>query len=147
MRKPCVVAVCVMSLLLLIGLGLPGQSLAADERLAIGTASTGGTWYPLGGGVANMINKYVKGYHAAAHPSGASIENIRAVARKQDALALSMPDTAFYAYNSLDAFANKPVKEIRGLMSTYPIDIQFFALAKSNIKTITDLKGKKVAVG
>jgi uncharacterized protein len=115
--------------------------------LAIGTASTGGTWYPLGGGVASMINKYVKGYYAAAHPSGASIENIRAIVKKQDALSLSMPDTAFQAFNGQEAFADKPTKELRGLMATYPIDIQFFALAKGNVKSIKDLKGKKVAVG
>ncbi|KJS33076.1 MAG: hypothetical protein VR64_03980 [Desulfatitalea sp. BRH_c12] len=120
---------------------------AADERMAIGTASTGGTWYPLGGGIANMVNKYLKGYYAAAHPSGASVENIRSISKKQDALSLSMPDTAFHAYNGLEAFANKPVKELRGLMSTYPIDIQFFAPANGKVKTIEDLKGKKVAVG
>ena len=134
-----------MLCLLVIGTGVQGW--AADVRMAIGTASTGGTWYPLGGGVANMINKYVKGYQAAAHPSGASIENIRAIVKKQDAVTLSMPDTAFQAYKGLEAFAGKPVKELRGLMSTYPIDIQFYALAKSPIKTIKDLKGKKVAVG
>jgi hypothetical protein len=94
-----------------------------------------------------MINKYVKGYQAMAHPSGASIENIRAILKKQDALSLSMPDTAFQAYKGLEAFAGKPVKELRGLMSTYPIDIQFFSLAGGPIKTIKDLKGKKVAVG
>ncbi len=127
--------------------GMNSPLLAADERLAIGTASTGGTWYPLGGGVANMINKYVKGYYAAAHPSGASIENIRAIVKKQDALSLSMPDTAFQAFNGQEAFADKPTKELRGLMSTYPIDIQFFTTAKGSIKTIKDLKGKKVAVG
>lgn len=120
---------------------------AADIRMAIGTASTGGTWYPLGGGVANIINKNVTGYFAAAHPSGASIENIRAISKKQDAISLSMPDTAFHAYKGMEAFANKPVKELRGLMSTYPIDIQFFALANGGIKSISDLKGKKVAVG
>lgn len=120
---------------------------AAEIRMAIGTASTGGTWYPLGGGIANIINKNIEGYYAAAHPSGASIENIRAISKKQDALSLSMPDTAFHAFQGMEAFANKPVKELRGLMSTYPIDIQFFALAKSGIKTITDMKGKKVAVG
>jgi TRAP transporter TAXI family solute receptor len=120
---------------------------AADIRMAIGTASTGGTWYPLGGGLANIINKNVKGYYAAAHPSGASIENIRAISKKQDAIALSMPDTAFQAYKGLEAFTNKPVKELRGLMSTYPIDIQFFTLAGSGIEKIGDLKGKKVAVG
>lgn len=128
-------------------LGIGTASWAADVRLAIGTASTGGTWYPLGGGVGAMINKYVKGYQAAAHPSGASIENIRAVMKKQDALALSMPDTAFQAFKGLEAFEGKATPDLRGLMSTYPIDIQFFALANSPIKTIKDLKGKKVAVG
>ncbi|MFH1060638.1 MAG: TAXI family TRAP transporter solute-binding subunit [Pseudomonadota bacterium] len=135
----------IMAAALLAALAWPAS--AADTRLAIGTASTGGTWYPLGGGVANMINKYVKGYQAAAHPAGASIENIRAVVKKQDALALSMPDAAFQAYHGQEAFNGKPVTVIRGLMSTYPIDIQFFVLADSPIKSIKDLKGKRVAVG
>jgi len=129
----------------LLGIGSVGW--AADVRLAIGTASTGGTWYPLGGGVGAMINKYVKGYQAAAHPSGASIENIRAIMKKQDALSLSMPDTAYQAFKGLEAFEGKATPDLRGLMSTYPIDIQFFALAGGPIKTIKDLKGKKVAVG
>lgn len=143
LTRLCLVAGLVSLLVIGLGSGL----YAADVRLAIGTASTGGTWYPLGGGVANMINTYVKGYYAAAHPSGASIENIRAIVKKQDALTLSMPDTAFQAYHGLEAFAGKPVKELRGLMSTYPIDIQFYVPAKGPIMTIKDLKGKKVAVG
>lgn len=128
-------------------IGMTSLVSAADERMAIGTASTGGTWYPLGGGIANMINKYIKGYYAAAYPSGASIENIRAIVKKRDALALSMPDTAYQAFNGLEIFEGKPAKQLRGLMATYPIDIQFFAPTDSNIKTIGDLKGKKVAVG
>ncbi len=147
MKRIMVTVLWTMFLGLFLAAGMTSPAGAADERLAIGTASTGGTWYPLGGGVANMINEYVKGYYAAAHPSGASLENIRAIAKKQDALALSMPDTAFQAYNGLEAFAGKPVKELRGLMSTYPIDIQFFAPADGKIKSIADLKGKKVAVG
>lgn len=137
----------VAGLVCLLVLGLGSSLYATDVRLAIGTASTGGTWYPLGGGVANMINTYVKGYNASAHPSGSSIENIRAIVKKQDALALSMPDTAFHAYHGLEAFAGKPAKELRGLMSTFPIDIQFYVLAKGPIMTVKDLKGKKVAVG
>ena len=121
----------------------------AEERLSIGTASTGGSWYPLGGGVANMINKYVKGYYASAHPSGASIENIRAIMKGQDHLSLSMPDSAFQAYKGTDAFKDNPQKGLRGLFSTYPVDIQFYVAADSPIKTIADIKkGKyKVAVG
>jgi len=131
-------------------LALAAPALAEDERLSIGTASTGGTWYPLGGGVANMINKYVKGYYASAHPSGASIENIRNVMKGNDALALSMPDAAFYAYTGQQAFADNPQKDLRALFSTYPIDIQIFVLDESPIKKISDIKGKKglkVALG
>lgn len=137
----------------LLALGLvaafAGGTLAADQRLAIGTASTGGSWYPLGGGVANVINKYIPGYYASAHPSGASIENIRAVMKGQDALALTMPDAALYAIQGKGAFEGNPQKKLRGLFSTYPVDIQFYVLASSPIKKIADLKGKnyKVAVG
>jgi TRAP transporter TAXI family solute receptor len=124
-------------------------ALAADQRLAIGTASTGGSWYPLGGGVANVINKYIPGYYASAHPSGASIENIRAVMKGQDAMALSMPDAALYAIQGKGAFKGNPQAKLRGLFSTYPVDIQFYVLADSPVKTIADIKGKnlKVAVG
>ena len=137
------------ALALVLTVGLSGGALAADQRIAIGTASTGGSWYPLGGGVANMINKYVKGYYASAHPSGASIENIRAVMKGSDALALSMPDAALYAYEGKGAFEGKPQKGLRGLFSTYPVDIQFYVRADSPVKTIADIKGKnlKVAVG
>ncbi|MFH1057784.1 MAG: TAXI family TRAP transporter solute-binding subunit [Pseudomonadota bacterium] len=147
MKKSLLRKAMLVGMALALGAALASPAAAADVRLAIGTASTGGTWYPLGGGVANMINKYVKGYQAAAHPSGASIENIRAVATGKDALSLSMPDTAFHAYKGLEAFDGKPVTSLRGLMATYPIDIQFFVPDDSPAKTIGDLKGKKVAVG
>lgn len=135
------------SLALAASFSSPGQ--AADERIAIGTASTGGTWYPLGGGVANLINKYIKGYYASAHPSGGSIENIRAIVKKQDGMALSMPDAAFYAYEGQQAFKGAPQKDIRGLFSTYPIDIQIYVPDDSPIKGIADIKAKqyRVAVG
>jgi TRAP transporter TAXI family solute receptor len=122
---------------------------AGDERLSIGTASTGGSWYPLGGGVANVINTYIEGYYASAHPSGASIENIRAVMKGYDALALSMPDAALYAHQGKGAFEGKPQEGLRGLFSTYPVDIQFYVLDDSAVKTIADIKNGnlKVALG
>lgn len=133
--------------LLLIFMG--GLSQAQEKRLVIGTASTGGTWYPLGGGVATIITKYVKGVSATAIPSGASIENIRAISKMTQDLALSMPDIAYFAYNGLEMFKNERYEEIRGLFSTYPIDIQFYVEEKSPVKTIADIKGKnlRVAVG
>jgi TRAP transporter TAXI family solute receptor len=121
----------------------------AEKRLVIGTASTGGTWYPLGGGVATIVTKYIKGVSATAIPSGASIENIRAIRKGTQDIALTMPDVAYFAYNGLEMFKTERYEEIRGLFATYPIDIQFYVEEKSPVKTIADIKGKdlRVAVG
>lgn len=128
----------------LVGVGYP-----AEKRLVIGTASTGGTWYPLGGGVAAIVTKYIKEVSTTAIPSGASIENIRAISKGTQDLALTMPDVAFFAYNGLEMFKTERHEEIRGLFATYPIDIQFYVEEKSPVKTIADIKGKnlRVAVG
>lgn len=122
---------------------------AQEKRLVIGTASTGGTWYLLGGGVSGIINKHIKGVSSTAIPSGASIENIRAISKNRQDLALTMPDIAFYAFHGQEMFKDGKVEDIRGLFSTYPIDIQIYVEEKSPIKTISDIKGKnpKVAVG
>ncbi|NWF91882.1 MAG: TAXI family TRAP transporter solute-binding subunit [Syntrophaceae bacterium] len=127
----------------------PEMGDAQEKRLVIGTASTGGTWYPLGGGVATIITKYIRGVSATAVPSGASIENIRAINKGTQDLALSMPDVAYFAYHGLEMFKTERHEEIRGLFSTYPIDIQFYVEEKSPVKSIGDIKGKnlRVAVG
>ena len=130
----------------LLGIGSVGW--AADVRLAIGTASTGGTWYPLGGGVGAMINKYVKGYQAAAHPSGASIENIRA---SHEEAGRTLPFHAGYRLPGLTrAWRHLRAKRPRIFgVSCPPTPLTSSSLRWPvvPIKTIKDLKGKKVAVG
>ncbi len=55
-------------------------AIAGDKvLLSIATASTGGSWYPAGGAIASVINKYVPGAEPSAHPSAASRENIRII--------------------------------------------------------------------
>ncbi|PIV22345.1 MAG: hypothetical protein COZ69_15665 [Deltaproteobacteria bacterium CG_4_8_14_3_um_filter_45_9] len=123
-----------------------GVGQAAEKRLVIGTASTGGTWYPLGGGVATLVTKYIKEVSVTAIPSGASIENIRAINKGTQDLALVMPDVAYFAYNGLEMFKTERHEELRGLFATYPIDIQFYVEEKSSVKTIADIKGKNLRV-
>jgi len=126
----------------------PDFTLAAAQRLAIGTASTGGTWYPLGGGIAKIINKYVPNVEATAQPSGASIENIRAIGDKKMDFALLMPDAAYFAMKGVETFkAKRSYPELQGVFSTYPIEQQIFVLAESPVKRIQDLKGKKIGLG
>ncbi len=121
---------------------------AAEKRLVIATASTGGTWYPLGGGVANLITKYVANTSASAKPSGASVENIRNVGGGRVDLAIVMPDAAYFAFKGeADFKADKKYENLRALFATYPIEAYFYTVEKTGIKSFSDLKGKKVAVG
>ncbi|HOJ52565.1 MAG TPA: TAXI family TRAP transporter solute-binding subunit [Syntrophales bacterium] len=121
---------------------------AATTRLAIGTASTGGTWYPLGGAIASVISKYVKGTEATAYPSGASVENIRLLRKGQTDLVMLMPDSAYWAYTGTEQFAkDKPYQSIRAILAMYPIYDQIVVLDSSNIHSISDMKGKRIAVG
>ncbi len=123
------------------------QGFSGVKRLRIATAGIGGTWYPLGGGVAKVITKYIKGVEATAYPSGASVENIRAIGRKRADLALVMPDAAYYAYTGTGMFQGKKVGNIRGVCSTYPIDIEVIVAADSPIKKFEDIKGHSIACG
>lgn len=133
---------------LLAALVAPAVSLGAERRLVIATASTGGTWYPLGGGVANLITKYIPNTSATAKPSGASVENIRNVGAGRVDLAIVMPDAAYFAFKGeADFKADKKYDNLRALFATYPIEAYFYTVEKTGIKSFSDLKGRKVAVG
>lgn len=121
---------------------------AADKvRLSIATASTGGSWYPAGGALASIINKYVSGVEASAHPSAASRENIRLIENKRTDLGMVMPDVAYFAQTGTEMYDGKPPAKISGLFSFWGIDLLIIARAKTDIYTIEDLKGKRVGFG
>ena len=48
----------------------------AEEQLSIATGGTGGVYYPMGGGLAEIINRHIEGYSATAEVTGASVENM-----------------------------------------------------------------------
>jgi TRAP-type uncharacterized transport system substrate-binding protein len=85
--------------LLVFGLVMAGSfnsAVAADKRqLSIATASTGGSWYPAGGAISSIVNKYIPNVEASAHPSAASRENIRLLEEKKTDLAMVMPDVVY----------------------------------------------------
>jgi hypothetical protein len=98
--------------------------------------------------VANLITKYVPNTSASAKPSGASVENIRNVGTGRVDLAIVMPDAAYFAYKGeADFKAQQKWENLRGVFATYPIDAYFYSVEGTGIKTLADLKGKKVAVG
>src|SRR5690606_25196631 len=120
---------------------------SAQGQLSIATGGTGGVYYPYGGGLAELIGKYVDGYTAVAEVTGASVENMALISRFDSDLALVLADTAYAAYDGHGAFADRPIPETRALGSIYPNAVQLVTLAGSGIASIEDLRGKRVSVG
>ena len=112
----------------------------------IATGGTAGTYYPIGGAIAEVLNKDAQGVNASAQSTGASVANINMLKDGQVDMAIVQNDIAYYAVNGKEMFENK-VDNLRGIASLYPETCQFVVLEDSGIKTIADLKGKRVAVG
>jgi len=117
------------------------------QQLSIATGGTGGVYYPIGGGFAEMINKHIKGVKATAEVTGASVENMGLIMRGDADLAVALADTVYQAYSGAGDFKGRHIKNVRVLASIYPNVVQLVTLAKSDIKSIADLKGKRVSVG
>ena len=119
----------------------------AQEQLSIATGGTGGVYYPMGGGLAEVINRHVEGYSATAEVTGASVENMGLVARGDADLAIGLADTVYQAQSGTGRFDGQALSMIRGVASLYANMIQIVTLADSGITSLDDLKGKRVSVG
>lgn len=115
--------------------------------LNIATGGTAGTYYPIGGAMAEILNKDIKGMNASAQSTGATVANINMLKEGSVDLAIVQNDITYYAVNGTEMFKDKKVDNIRGIATLYPETCQFVTLDNSGIKSIQDLKGKKVAVG
>src|SRR5213076_3194327 len=78
-------------------------------RLSIGTGGTGGVYYPLGGGLAAMISKYVPGVEATAEVTAGSIANLQLIGSGKSEMAFTMADAAWDAQNGLEKFKDARV--------------------------------------
>jgi TRAP transporter TAXI family solute receptor len=113
----------------------------------IATGGTAGTYYPLGGALADILNKNIEGVNASAQSTGASVANINLLKQGKVDIAFVQNDIAYYASNGKEMFTDKKVPGLKGIATLYPETIQIVTLADSGIKTVADMKGKKIAVG
>ncbi|NIC36992.1 TAXI family TRAP transporter solute-binding subunit [Halomonas desiderata] len=121
--------------------------LAVAQQLSIATGGTGGVYYPIGGGLAEMINNHIEGATATAEVTGASVENMGLIMRGDADLALVLADTVYQAYNGTGDFEGRQIENTRALASVYPNAVQLVTLADSDIQSLEDLRGKRVSVG
>src|SRR5215470_5991461 len=86
-----------------------GQGANQGLNIAIATGGTGGVYYPLGGGMANVLSKYVPGVQATARVTGGSVDNLKLIGSQQSEVALVMVDAALDALKGEDKFKGSPV--------------------------------------
>ena len=125
----------------------------AQQRLFFGiaTGGTGGTYYPLGGMLAQLIsNKAVvdgKKITATAEAAGASVANAKLLGNKDIESAFVAADILDAAYNGKGQFAGAPIKNLRALGALYPETVQLITRADTGINSVKDLKGKSISSG
>ena len=121
-------------------------SAQAQTNLSIATGGTGGTYYPLGGGLAELISSDIDGYKAVAEVTGASVENMGLIHRQDSDLAIALADTVHQAYHGGERFNGNKL-DVLALASLYPNAVQIVTLADSGVTSLADLKGRRVSVG
>ena len=120
------------------------QASAGQKFLTLASGSPGGVYYPLGGGMAVIIEKTVPGLRCAAESTGASVENSRLVGSGDSDMGMVMGSVAYKAMTGQAPFDKK--YPIVALFQMYPAPEHIVTTAQSGIKTIADLKGKKVSI-
>jgi TRAP transporter TAXI family solute receptor len=125
---------------------LGGAALAQQLNIAIATGGTGGVYYPLGGGMANVLTKHVPGAAATARVTGGSVDNLKLIGSKQSEVALVMVDAALDALKGEDKFKGNKV-DVRTLMVLYPNRMHVVTVEGKGIEKMSDLKGKRVSTG
>jgi hypothetical protein len=121
-------------------------ALHAQQFFRIGTGGTAGTYYPVGGMIANAVSQPGK-IVATAQASNGSLANVNAVGSGALEAGFSQSDVATWAYTGTGAFEGKPkVADLRLIANLYPESIHLVVKKGSGIKSVADLKGKRVAL-
>jgi len=124
-----------------------GVSFAAfAQNISIATGGTGGVYYPMGGGLAAVLSKYVPGMQATAEVTGGSVDNLKLIASGKPYVGFSMSDAAQDAYKGEDKFKGHKVP-VKTLAVLYPNRMHVVSIDGKGIGKFADLKGKRVSTG
>ena len=116
------------------------------EFITVGTGPTSGIYFPIGGAFATALQDW--GYQTSAEATNATGQNIQNILNKDCEIAIAMQDVCMQAYNATDAYAGKePASNLRAMMRLWPNYVQLVTTADTGIKSVEDLRGKRVGVG
>lgn len=134
--------VAALAVFLLAGCGGEG----GRQFLSLGTAGTGGIYYPLGGAIASRLSIADPDRQYTAEVSGGSEENINRLANGQMDLAMTIGMTAYQAYHGEGGF-RQPITSLRALAPLYPNVTHILVPANSPARSVADFAGLRVSVG
>ncbi len=122
-------------------------AIAAPTFINVLTGGTSGVYYPIGVALSQLYGQ-IDGARTSVQATKASVENLNLLQAGRGELAFALGDSVEDAWNGVeDAGFKAPLKKIRALAGTYPNYIQIVASKESGIKTLEDLKGKRISVG
>jgi TRAP transporter TAXI family solute receptor len=127
-------------------LALAGTAAQAQQFFRIGTGGTAGTYYPVGGMIANVVSQPGK-IVATAQASSGSVGNVNGIAGGAIEAGFSQADVATWAQKGTGIYEGKPnVPGLRLIANLYPESVHVVVKKGSGIKSVADLKGKRVAL-
>jgi uncharacterized protein len=120
----------------------------ATDFLNILTGGTSGVYYPLGVGLAKIYSDAMPDAKVQVQSTKASVENLNLLQQGKGELAFALGDSVKMAWDGdLEAGFKAKLDKLRGIAAIYPNYIQIVASKDSGIKTLADLRGKRVSVG
>ncbi len=132
------------AIVLVVVFSITSPLLAQKKFITLGSGSPGGVYYPLGGGMAVVIEKADIGVRCAAESTGASVENSRLVGAEETDMGMVMGSVAYKATKGEDPF--EKAYPLMTLFQMYPAPEHIVVLKDSGIKSVNDMKGKKVSI-
>ncbi len=127
-------------------LALPGIARAQAQQMSIATGTTGGVYYPLGGALANYLSRGIPGMSATAEVTGGSTANFQLLGAGRVGLLFGQVDAAVDAVRGAGPFRGRVVPA-RAIAVLYTNRMQVVTTVATGIRSITDLKGKRVSTG
>lgn len=121
---------------------------ASPERYSLGSGSSGGNFYLVGGGVATVLNNLLPEYFViTSEETGGSTANLTMLQNGEIEMGISMTSSLAEAWEGKADWTGGPMDKLRGMVPLYPSYLTIYALADSGIHTLDDFNGKIVGLG
>ena len=137
-----------VALVFSLGLALTASQALAKQDVLFGGASITGVYYQVALQISNMMNKHMGDkYNYIGRPTGGSVFNINAIDRGAFDFAVAQSDRNWQGFNGAADWEGKPVTGLRSVFSMHPETVMLLTNKAAGIKSVADLKGKRVNIG